>query len=417
MSDFDILTLPCGLTIVGERIPFFKSVAVGIWVRTGSADESPSQQGYSHFVEHMVFKGAGNRDLRQLAEEMDLIGGQMNAFTSKECTCFYGKVMDEHLDRALWLLSDLVMRPHFPAAELEKEKGVVLEEIAMGEDMPEDLVLEQLSLALYGAHPLGGSILGPKENIAAAARDGLLGFLRQRYVPGNAVLSVVGNYEWQDLVERVADAFDGWQGEYAHVVYPRPDYCARKLFRRKETEQTHLSLAFPAPAMGERGSYSLAVLNNLLGGSMSSRLFQSIREEAGLAYNVYSYVTAYANAGDLMLYAGTNPRSAQEVSDRMADEVARLLRDGVSAEEFEKSREQIKGVYVLGMENSISRMNAMGRRWLLLGRLRSQEEYLSSLMQANLDEAMELARRIFRSPMAASVVGSANICLDKWEAI
>jgi len=415
MSDFDKLTLPNGLTIVGERNPYMKSVAVGVWVRTGSADETSAQQGYSHFVEHMVFKGAGDRDLRQLAEEMDLLGGQMNAFTSKECTCFYGKVMDEHLDRALALLSDLVMRPHFPADELEKEKGVVLEEIAMGEDSPEDLVHEQLALALYGTHPLGGSILGPKENILSASREGLKGFMAGRYVPKNAVLSVAGNYDWPHLVERVQAAFDGWQGEYAHKLYEKPAYLSQHLFRQKDTEQTHICLGFPSLKMDETGSFSLAVLNNLLGGSMSSRLFQNIREQAGLAYNVYSFVSAYAGAGDLVLYAGTNPRTAQEVCDRMAGEIGRLMKDGVSAQEFEKAREQIKGLYILGMESTTARMNAMGKGCLLLNRLRSQEEYLSLLQKASLDEAMALARRIFSSPMAASVVGPKNITLNAWK--
>lgn len=417
LQSFDRLVLPNGLTIVGERIPHFKSVAVGVWVRTGSADEAPLRQGYSHFVEHMVFKGAGERNLKQLAEEMDLIGGQMNAFTSKECTCFYAKVMDEHLDRALSLLADLTMRPHFPAGELEKEKGVVLEEIAMGEDMPEDMVHEQLALALFGDHPLGGSILGPKENIEAANRESLLAFLRQRYLPGNAVLSVAGHYDWPVLTEKVRRAFEGWQGAYVHSLYPPVSYRSSRLFRRKDTEQTHVCLGFPSLAMDEEGSFSLAVLNNLLGGSMSSRLFQSIREDAGLAYNVYSYASAYVGAGDLVLYAGTNPRSAQEVSDRMAGEVKRLLRQGVPAEEFEKSREQIKGVYVLGMEATTARMNAMGKGQLLTGKLRSQEDYLQRLKAASREEAMALAERIFRTPPAASVVGPENIRFDAWEEI
>ncbi len=414
MRDFDLAVLPCGLTVVGERNRHVRSVAVGVWVRTGSADEDRACQGYSHFVEHMVFKGAGERDLRQLAEEMDLLGGQMNAFTSKECTCFYGKVLDVHLERALNLLADLVMRPRFPAEEMEKEKGVVLEEIAMGEDMPEDIVHEQLAKALYGEHPLGGSILGPEENIVGARREGLLSFMKERYVPGNAVLSVAGNYDWEGLLELVRRAFDGWQGKWDRRPYPPVDYRADRLFREKDTEQTHLCVGFPALRMEEEGSFSLVVLNNLLGGSMSSRLFQNIREEAGLAYSVYSFSGAYVGAGDLVLYAGTNPRTAQEVSDRMAAEVRRLLRDGVPEEEFEKSREQIRGLYILGMETTSARMNAMGKGMLLAGRVRSQEEYLQKLAAASRDEAMELARRIFRTPPALSVVGPENVDPAAW---
>lgn len=405
MQVFDRATLSNGLKVVGERMPYLRSVTVGIWVRTGSADESPEVNGYSHFVEHMVFKGTQEMSARQIAEEMDFLGGQMNAFTSKELTCFYTKVVEGHLERAVQLLSGLVTRPSFPDGELQKEKGVILEEIAMGEDQPEDIVHEQLAEAMFGGHSLGRSILGPGENITSASRDSLLSFMKGRYLPENAVISVCGNYDLDALLSLLEKAFAGWQGNYTYENYPRVEFAPKQLFRQKELEQTHICVAFPALPMGDEANFALMIVNNLLGGSMSSRLFQSIREEAGLAYSVYSFPTTHALTGVQTLYAGTSPRTAQRVVQLMGKELKKLTQEGIPKDEFEKSREQIRGNYLLSMESSNARMNAMGRSMLLLKRLRSEEEYLRRLDAVTLQEATQLTKAIFTRPFGSSVVG------------
>ncbi|MDR2514211.1 MAG: insulinase family protein [Christensenellaceae bacterium] len=409
MQVFDRATLPNGLAIVGERMPFLRSVSLGVWLRNGSADEKPEENGYSHFVEHMLFKGTERRSARQIAEEMDFLGGQMNAFTSKELTCFYVKVVSTRLKEALGLLSDLVLNPTFPQDELEKEKGVILEEIAMGEDTPEDLAQDQLALAMFGGHSLGRSILGPADGIRAVSRRGLLGFMKARYKPQNAVLTLAGNYDWDETLRLLGESFAPWAGEYQYRDYPAVEFAPRTLFRQKELEQTQICLAFPSLPLGDEANFSLLILNNLLGGSMSSRLFQRIREQAGLAYSVYSYPSSHARTGIETLYAGTSPKTAQRVLNLMGEELRRLVEGGIPAEEFEKSREQIRGGYLLSMESGSARMQALGRGQLLLGRLRSEEEYLRGLDAANLEEAAALCRKIFLSPFGASIVGPEDL--------
>ncbi|MDR3085458.1 MAG: insulinase family protein [Christensenellaceae bacterium] len=409
MQVFDRATLPNGLTIVGERMPYLRSISLGVWVRNGSADEAPEENGYSHFVEHMLFKGTAHRSARQIAEEMDFLGGQMNAFTSKELTCFYVKAVSTRLQEALGLLSDLVLNPAFPQGELEKEKGVILEEIAMGEDTPEDLAQDQLALAMFGGHSLGRSILGPAEGIRAVSREALLHFMQARYKPQNAVFTLAGNYDWDQALHLLSQAFAPWGGAYQYRNYPAVEFAPKTLFRRKELEQTQVCLAFPSLPMGDEANFTLLILNNLLGGSMSSRLFQRIREEAGLAYSVYSYPSSHARTGIETLYAGTSPKTAQRVLNLMGEELKRLVEDGIPKEEFEKSREQIRGSYLLSMESGSARMQALGRGQLLLGRLRGEEEYLQSLDAASLEEAQALCQKIFLSPFGASVVGPEDL--------
>lgn len=403
---FDRFTMDNGLMMVGENIPHFRSVAVGLWVRSGSVNETPENNGYSHFIEHMLFKGTKNRSARQIAEEMDAIGGQMNAFTSKECTCYYVKVMDEHLERAMDLISDLALNSTFDQQEMDKEKNVICEEISMVEDTPEDLVHELLAEAHFGDHPLGRTILGPSKNIQSAGRDDLLSFKQRFYGPNNAVLSVAGHYEKERVQEMAQRYFGVWE-RGAQVPQAAPSDPANRQTRAKQKpiEQTHLCVAFPGIRHGEDDAYVLSVLNNMFGGGMSSRLFQRIREENGMAYSVYSYPSSYLSCGLYAIYAGTSPRNAQQVIDMIGQEIRLLLKDGVTKQEFAQAKEQLKGSFILGQEATSSRMSSIGRGQLLLGRMQTEEEALKKIENVTIEDVMRLAGEILTAPYSSSVVG------------
>ena len=402
---YDLTTLDNGLRIVGERMEGLRTVAVGVLVRTGAVNESPEENGYSHFVEHMVFKGTREKDAAALADEMDRLGGATNAFTSKESTCFYTKVMDEHLERGIALLADLVLHPDFPAEDLEREKGVVIEEIAMCEDSPEDLVHEVLCDAQYAEHPLGQPILGTEDIIRGITREKLFAFMARHYTPKNAVVSVAGNYDWEQVVALLKEYFGGWTGDaVTPPLAPAPE-LSNHLVRQKDTEQVQICVGYPAFKGDSPESYPQLILTTLFGGSMSSRLFQEIREKHGLAYSVYSYANVYSGVGGMELYAGTSPETAQQVTDLMAQEVRRLVRDGGTPDEFEKARESCRISFVMGQESSASRMRGNGNVLLLYDRTRSYEEIMDKLAAVTLEQVNDVAQRIFCAPFCTAVVG------------
>ena len=402
---YDLTTLDNGLRIVGERMEGLRTVAVGVLVRTGAVNESPEENGYSHFVEHMVFKGTKEKDAAALADEMDRLGGATNAFTSKESTCFYTKVMDEHLERGIALLADLVLHPDFPAEDLEREKGVVIEEIAMCEDSPEDLVHEVLCDAQYAGHPLGQPILGTEDIIRGITREKLFAFMARHYTPKNAVVSVAGSYDWEQVVALLKAYFGGWTGDaVTPPLAPAPE-LSNHLVRQKDTEQVQICVGYPAFRGDSPESYPQLILTTLFGGSMSSRLFQEIREKHGLAYSVYSYANVYSGVGGMELYAGTSPETAQQVTDLMAQEVRRLVRDGVTPDEFEKARQSCRISFVMGQESSASRMRGNGNVLLLYDRTRSYEEIMDRLAAVTLEQVNDVARRIFCAPYCTAVVG------------
>lgn len=404
---YDRITLDNGLRIVGERMTAIRTVAVGVYVRTGAVNECAQENGYSHFVEHMVFKGTKERDAAMLADEMDRLGGATNAFTAKESTCFYTKVMDEHLDRGIGLLADLLLRPDFPQEDLEREKGVVIEEIAMCDDSPEDLVHELLNDSQYAGHPLGQPILGTPEIIQNITREKLFAFMDKHYTPQNTVISVAGNYDWDELVGLLRKQFGDWQakGERTAQLIEAP-VLENRLLLKKDTEQMQICVGYPAFKGNSKESYAQLLLTTLFGGAMSSRLFQSIRERNGLAYSVYSYVNVYSGVGGMELYAGTSPETAQQVVDLMGAEVKKLVRDGVTPDECEKARNSAKISFVMGQESSTSRMRGNGNVMLMYDTTRSFEEIMEKLDQVTLDEVNEVARSIFNQPYCTAVVGN-----------
>ena len=404
--NFDQITLKNGLRIIGERIPHFRSVSVGFWVGSGSQYETPDEAGLSHFLEHMVFKGTEKRTTRQIAEEMDKVGGQLNAFTSKECTCFYAKVVDEHLPLAMDVLSDLVTAPIFDPAELEKEKGVVIEEINMSADDPEDSVHELLMLANYGDQPVARPILGTEEKIAAYAPEDLRAYWKKMYRPQNTVLALAGNYDWNAVVALAEKLLDKWSPDAfesrACTTNPVP---VTLLTKEKDIEQIHICLGFPALPIGDERSYELSLFNSVFGGAMSSRLFQKIREERGAAYTVYSYPNAYTDSGMLSVYAGTNPDAAAEVYGLLLGEAKKLSSEGMTRDEFMMAREQLKAGYILGLESTSARMQSLGRRLLLLGNTRTETEVIDRVNAIDFDSTNALMHEILSAPHSAALVG------------
>ena len=369
--------LPNGIRLIYEKMEHVRSVSMGVWVDTGSVRENSETAGASHLIEHMVFKGTERRNAEQIAIEMDAVGGNINAFTSKENTCFYAKVLDEHLDLVSDVLSDLTFHSVFNPEELKKEQGVVLEEILMNEDSPEDLSGEESNMLFFGDEALASPILGSKESVRAFTRESLLAYKNEFYVPNNIVVSCAGNFEEQALIDSVTKWFDAPASARATTpVLQRFPGGKREKLVEKDVEQVHICLTLPGFARDSEGQYPLAVLSNILGGSMSSRLFQSIREKLGLAYSVYSYPTSYTGTGTLTLYAGTGEKQAKEVLSRMVEEMEHVRKEGVTKEELMRCRDQLKGSYLLGMESSGARMNALGKTLLLQKREYSEQETL-----------------------------------------
>ena len=410
---FDQLTFPNGLRIIGERIPHFRSVSVGLWIGAGSQYETPDLGGVSHFLEHMVFKGTQKRTARQIAEEMDEVGGQLNAFTSKECTCFYAKVVDEHLALAMDVLSDLVTAPSFDPVEMEKEKGVVIEEIAMAEDTPEDLVHELLMLAQYGDQPISRPILGTEAVVGGFTREQVRGYWQRMYRPENAVLALAGNYEWENVLQLAEQYLGVWSGEgFERPAFKTVPTQPALLTREKDIEQVHICLGYPGLSIGSEENYAFSLFNSVFGGAMSSRLFQKIREESGKAYSVYSYPNSYTDCGMLSVYAATNPDSAGEVYAMVREEARRLAASGLTEDEFAKAREQLKAGYILGLESTSSRMNALGRRLLLMNAMRTETEVIDRINAISYGETNDLMRQVLSAPNSVALVGKG---LDRLE--
>ena len=400
------MTMPNGLRVVGERIPHFRSVSAGLWIGTGSQYEYSDEGGISHFIEHMVFKGTKKRSARQIAEEMDVVGGQLNAFTSKECTCFYAKTVDEHLPLTADVVCDLAVNPTFDAGEMEKEKGVVLEEISMAEDTPEDVVHELLMLARFGDQPIARPILGTAKRVSTYRREDLVKYWQGLYRPQNAVFSIAGNYDWEKVQELLNKHLGSWSMEGlrekkcdTQAVQPTT------LAREKDIEQVHICLGFPGLTIGHEKNYELSLFNSVYGGAMSSRLFQKIREESGMAYTVYSYPNAYTDCGMLSVYAATNPDTAVAVHDQILEETRRIAKNGLTRDEFNMAREQLKAGFILGSESTSSRMQSNGRRMLLMNETRTESEVIDRVNGITFEDTNDLMREILTSENALALVG------------
>ena len=405
-SMHDEWKLSNGLRVVGERLPYLRTVSMGVWLHVGSMFELPQENGLSHFMEHMVFKGTGKRTARQIAEEMDAVGGQLNAFTGKDCTCFYAKVIDEDVALAADILADLVTNATLDEVELEKERGVILEEIAMDEDSPEDLVHDLLSRAMFGDQSLGMPILGTEELISGYTRQHLVDYRNKHYSPERTVIALAGNYDPEKVRDLLEQFFGGWRADIGPLVVPQESvFTGQRALKEKDTEQMHICLGFPGASYGSEDIYPQAALNNLLGGAMSSRLFQRIREELGMAYSIYTYPNTYQGCGTFAVYAGVSPKNAERVLEEIRRELDRLLKDGILEKEYRDAKQQLRCGYLMGLESPGSRMQAMGRMTLLLGKPSEPQETIEKIEAVTMDKVMDCARRVLTADPCVAVVG------------
>lgn len=392
-----------GVRIVLEHIPTVRSVAIGLWIKTGSRHETPELNGISHFLEHMFFKGTTTKNAREIAEAFDSIGGQVNAFTSKEYTCYYAKVLDNHANFALDTLADMFFNSTFDENELMKEKNVVYEEIKMYEDTPDDIVHDLLGKAIYENHPLGYPILGTEETLATFNSDTLKTYMHNTYTPENVVISIAGNVEEQFLkdVERLFGSYEGGKFE---ADREQPTFHKNKIVRKKETEQAHLCIGFEGYPVGHQNIYPLIVVNNILGGSMSSRLFQDVREQRGLAYSIFSYHTSYEDAGSITIYGGTGAKQLDVLFETIQETLAQLKDNGITEKELQNSKEQLKGNLMLSLESTNSRMSRNGKNELLLGEHRSLDEMVQLIDSVTKEQTDEVCNQLFTENYSVSLI-------------
>ena len=393
---FNRTKLANGLPVVYEQIPHVRSVAIGFWVACGSRNETIREQGISHLIEHMLFKGTKQRTARQIAESIDAVGGNLNAFTTKEYTCYYVKILDQHFRLGLDLLADMVINPLFDPEELEKEKNVVLEELRMYEDSPDELIYDLLAQALLKDHPLGHPILGTPESLLNFRREDLISYKERYYTPDNSCLAIAGNFNVDQILEE-CNAF--WrklpgsiQADQTYPVQTEGTTCLRK----KDTEQVHLCIGVPGFPRLHEDRYPLLVLNNILGGSSSSRLFQELREERGLVYSTGAYYAAFRDTGIFSIYAGTSLKNFPEVLKIIRQELERIKQEKVPMEELVRAKDQIKGNLWLSLENTTNRMSRLAKSELFYDRLISPEEVLVEVDKVTVEDLLRIAGQIFQ---------------------
>ncbi|HEV2723111.1 MAG TPA: pitrilysin family protein [Thermoleophilaceae bacterium] len=404
-----VTTLPSGVRVVTEHVPAVRSIALGLWVLTGSRNESPAQAGLSHFLEHLLFKGTERFSSLAIDETFDAMGAEVNAGTGKETTSVYARFLDRHLDQAYDVLSDMVLRPSYP--DIDSERQVVIEEIAMYEDEPQDKVHDVLATAIFGDHPLGLPIIGRAEVVSSVPVPDIAAYHDMRYAPANMVVAAAGNVDHDrivELVERAEGEKLGANGAPPAPPEPAPENSSPRLcFHEKETEQYHLCLGAPGVARGDDRRFALRILDTILGGSSSSRLFQEVREKRGLAYSVYSYASHYIDSGQVGLYVGTRPDNVGEAMAVIGRELRAIAEGGVSEEELERSRENVKGRTTLSMESTSARMNRLGSSLLMDVPLMTLDELLAALDAVTIDEIHSLAAELFDpARMSAAGVGA-----------
>jgi predicted Zn-dependent peptidase len=396
VREIERTVLPNGIRVITERMPHVRSVSAGIWIGTGSREEPDKESGISHFIEHMVFKGTKNRTAEEIARSVDSIGGGLDAFTSKELVSYNVKVLDEHLPEAFDIVTDLVRNPLFDKGDIEKEKGVILEELKMEVDNPEYLIHEIFSSGFWKGHPLGRPILGTRQTIRSFDRAMIERYYKKYYAPSNIVITAAGNVEHKRMVHLVKERFSDLKPRKLAPAKARPKPNAPLIFRDKQSlEQLHIYLGVPSIPMSHEARFTCYILNAVLGGGMSSRLFQNIREKQGLAYSVYSELAMYRDAGCMLIYAGTSPKSAGKVIESILKEVRDISTDLVSDEELRRTKDHLKGSFVLGLESTSSRMTNLARQELYFGRFFSIDEILEQIEAVTAEEVRALAQEFF----------------------
>ncbi len=400
--------LPNGLTILTEEMQHIRSVSVGIWIKTGSRDEDAALNGISHFIEHMVFKGTQHRSAEDIARQVDSIGGNMDAFTAKECVCFNMKVLDEHLPIAMEILGDLALHPTFDVADITRERGVILEEIKMDEDSPDYLVHEIFTQNFWKDHPLGKPILGTKDTVKKFEREGVVHSYGQRFIPGNLIVCAAGNLNHAQFVELTAKHFGKMKPGKNGFHGAPPKVAPRIVLRNKKSlEQVQICVGVPSHPITHEKRHASYILNTLLGGGMSSRLFQNIRERQGLAYSIYSDLNPYRDTGCLSVYAGTSRESAEKVVLSIVSEFRKLKSEPVPEEELRRSKDQLKGSLMLSLESSTARMSNLARQAMYFDRFIGMDELIEKIEAVTAEDLKELAEEFFHTEsIAVTVLGN-----------
>ena len=394
--------LPNGLILLTERMDHLRSVAMGVWIKSGSRCETAEMNGISHFVEHMLFKGTRSRSAQSIAREMDSIGGNLDAFTSKETICFNVKSLSDHVPIALDVLTDMVLNPIFAPPEIERERGVILEEIKIDEDNPDVLVHELFTQSFWKGHPLGKPILGTTETVGRLGQNQLFAYHGDRFHGGNMVFSAAGNLDHEQFANAVAEKFSALAGGQPLEELSAPEPSARIILRNKKSlEQVQICLGVPAPPVTDEKRYATLILNTVLGGGMSSRLFQTIREERGLAYSVYSDLSPYRDTGNLCVYAGTSAGKALEVVNLILAEFRNLKETPIGAEELTRAKDQLKGNILLGLESSNSRMANLARQEMYFHKFFSADEVIARIDEVDAAEVQMMAQRLFQADSIA----------------
>ena len=401
-----VTRLTNGVRVLSEPLPDLTSATVGIWVENGSRYERAEQAGISHFLEHLFFKGTARRTAAQIAQEIDAVGGVLNAFTGKEYTCYYAKVLREHLPLALDLLADIFTQSTFAAEEIERERSVIVQEISQVEDTPDDYVHELFNLAFWPGHPLSRPIAGTAETVSRLARDDFLRFLEARYRPDRVLIAAAGALSHDDLLAVAERYFGVLAGSATRVDGAPPEPRAGVSVHEKRLEQVHLCLGTPGIAQTDAERYAAHLVNLALGGGMSSRLFQEIRERRGKAYTVYSFLSSYCDAGYTGVYVGTSAEWTREVVEVIRGELARVVRDGLAPDELLRAKNQMKGSLLLGLETSDSRMSRIAKNEIYFGRDVPLEEVAAGIDAVTNDDVLRISRRLFRpEALALTVLG------------
>ncbi len=393
-TKFERTILDSGATVVTERMNEVRSVSCGLWWDVGSRDEPDPISGTSHFLEHLLFKGTPTRNAKDIADAFDAVGGDVNAFTGKEYTCFFSRVLDEDLPMAFDILSDMVRNSVVDPTELESERKVILEEIAMHEDAPDELVHDLFYRSLWAKHPLGRPVLGFNDTVGKVSRDDVVAYWQDRYAPPNLVVAAAGHVDHDELVARAEAVFDEARGTKTERGDGTPTTRGGVTVFKRPTEQAHIVVGTQGLPRAHPDRHSLAVLDTILGGGMSSRLFQEIREKRGLAYAVYSYRALYADAGSFAVYAGTTPQNAETVIDLVQEEISTVLDDGITEAELERAKGHAKGALVLSGEDPGSRMNRLGRQQLTTGEILSIDELIERFEAVSMEDVARVANEV-----------------------
>ena len=402
---YDLTTLPNGLRVITEPMPSLRSVAVGCWIDTGTRDEEANEAGASHFLEHLLFKGSEHLSAREISERFDAMGAESNAFTSKDHTCFWARLVDDDLPAGLGILAEMLQRPAFRPNEIDAERQVVIEEINMSEDDPADVAFEEFTRAVFAGHPLEAPVLGTRESIRGMTRDDIAGYWKRRYGVGSTVLALTGSVDHDEVVELAASLFGDWSGDPVDHEYASPALTPVANVVTRDTEQAHIVIGGEGLDRGDERRWAFEVLNHVLGGGMSSRLFTTIREERGLVYTVYSFRAAYADTGAWGIYAGTTPDQVGTVLDLIGAEIDKVVEDGITPQELERARGAMKGGLALAMEDANSRMIRLGRDELIGAPHLSVGERLAKVEEVTLDDIRTVAESLLTGPKVIGAVG------------